>query len=121
MGRYSDGAIDVADIAQYKSMDPAAPSQPAATQQGKMMHELREQYGKVISGIKPGSSNMYQHNHERAIGWENSVNGNTCLPDKVYKNGGVIIQSYQLPDKTVNQVLVTTRIPIIKVVPYVAR
>lgn len=110
MGRYSDGAIDVADIAQYKSMDPAVPSQPAATQQGKMMHELREQYGKVISGIKPGSNNMYQHNHERAIGWENSVNGNTRLKDEVYGRG-VIMQSYQLPNGKINKVLVTTGIP----------
>lgn len=118
-GRYSDGAIDVADMSQFAPMDPNAAVQPAATQQGKMMHELREQYGKVISGVPSGSSNMILHNHERAIGWENSVNRNTRLPDKVYRNGGVSVQAYQLPNGTVNRLLVGTGIPIIKVTPYV--
>ncbi|WP_295960164.1 hypothetical protein [uncultured Alistipes sp.] len=120
-GRYSDGAIDVADMFQFAPMNPNAAVQPAATQQGKMMHELREQYGKVISGVPSGSSNMILHNHERAIGWENAVNRNTRLPDKVYRNGGVVVQSYQLSNGTVNRLLVRTEIPIIKVTPYGSR
>ena len=120
IGRYSDGAIDVADMSQFAPMDPNAAVQPAATQQGKMMHELREQYGKVISGVPSGSSNMYRHNHERAVGWENSVNRNTRLIDGV-QSRNVFIQSYQLPNGTVNRLLVRTGIPIIKVTPYGSR
>lgn len=85
-----------------------------------MMHELREQYGKVISGIPVGSDNMYQRNHERAIGWENAVNRNTRLIDGV-QSRNVIIQSYQLPNGTVNRLLVRTEIPIIKVTSYGSR
>ena len=120
IGRYSDGAIDVADMFQFAPMDPNAAVQPAATQQGKMMHELREQYGKVISGVPSGSSNMYRHNHERAVGWENSVNRNTRLIDGV-QSRNVFIQSYQLPNGTVNRLLVRTGIPIMKVTPYGSR
>ena len=126
-GRYSDGAIDVADMSQFAPMNPNAAVQPAATQQGKMMHELREQYGKVISGIPVGSDNMYQRNHERAIGWENSINRNTRLSDRVYRNGGGYIQSFQMPNGTINRLLITNGSysnkpsPIIKVTPYGSR
>jgi hypothetical protein len=78
VGNYRTGEVDMADISAFNisgnSVDRSKPV--GATQQGKLIHEVREQYEKGRYG------NNYDAHHQRAIRAENAVNGNIRLTNR---------------------------------------
>lgn len=68
-GNYIKNAIDVADINQFDDL-----GKGLATKQGKLTHELVEQFEKAASGYKKGQDGGYSYNHPKGINAENRVN-----------------------------------------------
>jgi len=82
IGNYITGEIDMGDISAFNiggnTIDRGKPV--GATQQGKLIHELREQYEKGKAGFT--GEQGYRQAHNRAIDAENAVNGNIRLPNR---------------------------------------
>lgn len=80
IGKYETGEIDMNDISAFNvggsSIDRSKPV--GSTQQGKMTHELREQYEKGKGGYS--GRDGYDYCHGIGILSENSVNGNIRIP-----------------------------------------
>jgi RHS repeat-associated protein len=77
-GSFETGQIDMANIDQFPEYDPQRKEQEGPTKQGKLMHEVREQFKKA-SGEK-----SYDKAHGGLGGgvyWENHVNGNVRKPE----------------------------------------
>ncbi|TRX61455.1 hypothetical protein FNH22_05215 [Fulvivirga sp. M361] len=100
VGNYQNNALDVGDTEQFPEYDATKYEQQGPTQGGKIIHEVREQFGKALDGRKKGDWRGYNSNHSRAIGWENSVNGNTRLGDGGNIDSGVI-QQFKLKNGSV--------------------
>ncbi len=75
-GNYETGEVDIADLLQFNEGGEGTDySQPVgATQQGKLIHEAIEQYGKSKAGNED-----YDRDHGAASSAESAVNGNTRL------------------------------------------
>ena len=104
--------IDVADIRAFQPLDPSVSSQNGATQSGKMIHEIMEQFFKqVVDGNRSGDAKGFNENHfggresttysqtgnnGGATGAEDAVNGNNRVHDFRYKkpNGEVYQSTY---------------------------
>lgn len=109
IGNYKNNAIDIADVNQFDDM-----GKGSATKQGKLIHELTEQYGKAHDGIEKGSDLGYNDNHSKGKASENSVNGSTRGKEsytprgRVYsttytdKNGKNTTYSYSTKDPIIN-------------------
>jgi hypothetical protein len=85
--------IDMADVAQFPKFDPTKDEQDGPTQAGKIIHESEEQFSR-FSGLKIA--------HDRAMGHESTVNGNTRLIDVKapgYNQG--VIESFRLKNGSV--------------------
>jgi len=80
IGNFATNTIDICDINQFDNM-----GQGAATKQGKLIHELSEQFGKA-KGMGRDAA------HEKGKAAENRVNG-TTRKDVSY-NRGVYTSSY---------------------------
>ena len=71
IGSYTKNAIDVADIDQFDNL-----GEGPCTKQGKLIHELVEQYYKADNGIDKGSDKDYNDAHYyNGIPSENKING----------------------------------------------
>ena len=85
-----------------------------ATKQGKLIHELVEQFGKAKAGYEKGSRNGYVNNHKKGVIAENSVNGNVrCMNDKTIGRG-IYQETFKKNNKNIYY-NINTRYPIIKV------
>ena len=71
VGNYQDNAIDVADMNQFNDLH-----RGGATKQGKLIHELVEQWKKAFYGNKKGDRMGYYNCHRTACLEEGKVNGN---------------------------------------------
>ena len=84
IGNYQSNKIDIADIDQYDNM-----GEGLCSKQGKLIHELVEQFGKAKDGVPKGSNDNYQKNHKKGIVSENKINGSIRGQDRydrgVYK------------------------------------
>ncbi|MDL2230805.1 RHS repeat-associated core domain-containing protein [Bacteroidales bacterium OttesenSCG-928-L19] len=80
IGNFETSTIDIFDIKQFDDM-----GKGAATKQGKLTHELSEQFGKA-KGMG------YNAAHQRGTNSENKVNGS--IRGKEYYNRGVMNQEY---------------------------
>ena len=70
IGSYTNNAIDVADIDQFDNL-----GEGLCTKQGKLIHELVEQYYKADNGIVKGSDKNYNEAHYyNGIPSENKIN-----------------------------------------------
>jgi RHS repeat-associated protein len=123
VGNYKDNAIDVGDMNQFAEFNNNSNEQAGATKQGKMIHETREQFWKAIKGQGMGSMNYVNTGHEIAVGFENSVNGNTRLPDLMPGRNQGIVEQFQRTNGTVVKLLIiggqnSPSKPIIVVKPY---
>ena len=94
--------MDIADVNQFDDM-----GKGAATKQGKLIHELVEQFGKAKAGHKKGESYGRDYNHKQGILAENKVNGTTRkdiswnrrqYTSSYTDNYGVTIYSYNTKD-----------------------
>lgn len=112
VGNYKNQKIDIADIDQYNQggigVDREQPV--GATKQGKLTHEVVEQYEKAKSGYgNQNTSDGYTSSHATAIKAENEVNGNTRLEEKSNVPAvGKANQYYREKNGTVSEVTVTT-------------
>ena len=100
--------LDVADVRAFPPLDPSVDAQNGATQSGKMIHEIMEQFFKqVVDGNRQANQNGFYDNHfggsatnyDRrgnggATGAEDAVNGNVRFTDFRYlKPNGEIYES----------------------------
>jgi RHS repeat-associated protein len=95
VGNYRTGEVDMADISAFNiggnSVDMSKPV--GATQQGKLIHEVREQYEKGRAGYTGDQG--YRSSHARAIGAENAVNGNIRLTNREgFTRGNKAVRQY---------------------------
>jgi len=123
VGNYKDNAIDVGDMNQFAEFNNNSNEQAGATKQGKMIHETREQFWKALKGQGMGSMKYVNTGHEIAVGFENSVNGNTRLPDLMPGRNQGIVEQFQRTNGTVVKLLIiggqnSPSKPIIVVKPY---
>jgi hypothetical protein len=123
-GNYMYNTIDIGDVAQWPQFDHSKNEQDGATQGGKMLHETREQFNKAASNIPYGSDRQRSDIHDRAVGFEDRVNGNTRgvdLKTPGYQEG--VIESFKKSNGTTVRYQViggqySTARPIIIVKPY---
>ena len=108
IGHYQDNKIDIADINNFDNM-----GKGAATKQGKLIHELVEQFGKAKKGHKKGESYGREYNHKKGIAAENKVNG-TIRKDLPY-NRGIYTSSYTDKSGKTTTYSYKTNQPILKV------
>ena len=88
IGSYTNNAIDVADIDQFDNL-----GEGLCTKQGKLIHELVEQYYKADNGIVKGSDKNYNEAHYyNGIPSENKIN-RSCRKDFTPKRS-TYTQSY---------------------------
>ena len=117
VGNYDRSAIDVDDVAQFPVLGQKTDEQPGPTQAGKILHEVREQTVKqVVQGLRPGQEGSIPQKekaHQSGILFENSVNGNTRLPDVYTRHGA--IQKFEMKNGVVNKYHVGTNTRIVSV------
>ncbi len=89
-GDYQYNRLDMADIEQYPEFNQNANEQKGPSRGGKIIHEIREQFGKALDGRKRGDADGYLSNHLRAISWENDVNQNERQDKDTYDGKGWI-------------------------------
>ena len=100
----------------FRREDPTLNSQKGATQAGKLIHEMFEQYLKqILDGNKEPNMNGFDQNHNRstfakrgsdagnsgATGAEDAVNGNKRIGDFLYeRTNGEIWESEYSPNNS---------------------
>ncbi len=100
-GNYNTSTIDMADVEKWSPFDHSKSEQLGATRAGKLIHEIREQYNKVLSNDVNNTKYEVNHNGRgsgSAIHWENLVNGNTRGPTIT---DNIVIQQYRLKNGSV--------------------
>ena len=109
-GNYKLGQIDVADVGQFPVLDQSKSEQSGPSQAGKILHEVKEQFAKQIyRGLKPGQDGSFgqiDSDHKSAIGFEDSVNGNTRVTDRFSRSG--VVERFQLKSGKVNEYYIGT-------------
>ncbi len=102
-GHFDRGTIDMADVLQFQELDHNKGVQEGPTREGKLIHEIREQYnrqvyGKNYYGAHGSSDNTYSGS---ALQWEDRVNRNSrSYQDVTLQNGmyGEVLQQFEQPD-----------------------
>ncbi|MBK7173649.1 MAG: hypothetical protein IPH84_10560 [Bacteroidales bacterium] len=110
IGNYKNNAIDIADVNQFDDM-----GKGSATKQGKLIHELKEQYGKAQDGIEKGSDLGFKVNHSNGKASENSVNGSIRGKESYSPRGSVYSSTYTDKNGKNTTYSYSTKDPIIKV------
>jgi len=109
LGNYKNNTIDIADIMQFDDL-----GKGASTKQGKLTHELVEQFGKAKSGFKKGSDLGYEGNHKRGIAAENRVNGSIRGKESYTPRGSRYSVSHTDKKGNISTYSYSTKNPIIK-------
>jgi hypothetical protein len=90
VGNFDKQSMDMSDVDQYPEFDPTKDNQDGPTDVGKIIHETAEQFNKAN---KEGFTNS----HDRAIGYENSTNGNERQRQDTYLGRGAgVVQTFKL-------------------------
>ncbi|NLK57268.1 MAG: RHS repeat-associated core domain-containing protein [Bacteroidales bacterium] len=105
IGNYKKNTIDIADINQFDDL-----GKGLATKQGKLIHELKEQFRKAQLGYKKGDDGGYNSSHKSGIAAENRVNGSYrgnerynrgTITQEYIKNGATFLYSYNTREKII--------------------
>ena len=75
IGKYDSGDIDMGDVVKFDV--PEGSTNVGVTSQGKLIHEMHEQYERARYGERPGMRMYYGDAHKAGIHVENMVNGTT--------------------------------------------